>query len=228
MTIYLKLCLFFLLILTVSACSKDDNETTAIVITGSAYFPVDSGLTRFYQVDSVYWDEFTGLRDTVSYELKEILAGDFIDNQGRVNQRIERFRKDNSGNWIISKVWYALRTNRTAENVEDNIRFIKLTFPTTSGNNWNGNAYNTLLEKNYEYTSVGGPDSSFSLNFSNTLTVNQDDEPANLLNDRNDLEKFALNIGMYYRLNSYLEFNFLSGDTISGFIYTERLINYYP
>ncbi len=230
MTSVLKYTALISLALLLNSCSKDDDggQNSPVVISGWEYFPVDSGMTRYYQVDSVYWDPFTGVHDTVSYELKETIAGDFIDNQGRTAQRIERFRKDLSGNWIIYKVWSAVRTNTTAENVEDNIRILKLTFPCSTGVNWNGNAYNALGEKTFEYTACNVSGSSYSLQFTQTSTVNQDDEPGNLLNDRNDLEKYAVNIGMYYRLNSFVEFNFISGDTVSGFIYTEKLTSYTP
>jgi len=218
------------IILMMNSCSKEDNENQncPIEIAGWEYFPTDSGLTRFYQVDSVYWDSFTGVNDTISYELKEIVAGNFIDNQGRTAQRIERFRKDSNGNWIIYKVWSSIRTTTTAETVEDNIRVIKLTFPCSTGVSWNGNAYNALGDKTFEYTACNVSGSSYALQFPQTATVNQDDEPGNLLNDRNDLEKYATNVGMYYRLNSFVEFNFITGDTISGFIYTEKLTSYTP
>ncbi len=218
------------ILLMINSCSKDDNDNQncPIVISGWEYFPIDSGFTRFYQIDSVYWDPFTGVHDTISYELKEVIAGDFIDNQGRKAQRIERFRKDNTGNWSIYKVWSSIRTNTTAETVEDNIRIIKLTFPCSTGVSWDGNAYNANGEKTFEYSACNVSGSSYSLQFTQCATVNQDDEPANLLNDRKDLEKYAYNIGMYYRMNSYVEFNFLSGDTVSGFIYTEQLTAYTP
>ena len=63
-TIFLLTALLF----TVSACNKEDEtENSTAPIAGLNYFPVDSGIVRFYDVDSIYWDEFTGLNDTISY-----------------------------------------------------------------------------------------------------------------------------------------------------------------
>ncbi len=215
------------LLLFISSCKKDDNESAGCPVDLTLqYFPIDSGLTRFYDVDSVYWDPFTNTRDTISYPLKEVNAGTFIDNQGRLAQRIERFKLDLGGNWIIYKVWSSHRGAQRAEKVEDNIRFVKLVFPISNGVTWNGNAYNSLSPRTYEYISVGTPGSINGLSFNETVRVQEDDEPANLLNDYYAEERHAKDIGCYYRYISDLEFNFISGDTVSGFIYSEKLTSY--
>jgi hypothetical protein len=217
-----------IILLFVSACEKEDTEKTSPVDPTLEYFPVDSGLTRYYIVDSIFWDPFTNTRDTVSYTLKEVNAGTFIDNQGRLAQRVERFRQDINGNWIIYKVWSSHRNNQRAEKVEDNVRISKLVFPIKNGITWNGNAYNILTPRSYEYISVGAPDLFNGILFDETVTVKEDDEPANLINDFYAEEKYARNVGCYYRWISDLEFIFLSGDTASGYIYTEKLTNYNP
>lgn len=223
----IKVCLGFLFIFF--SCQKEENAAPMAVIDPTMeYFPIDSGLTRFYNVDSIYWDEFTGTNDTVSYSLKEVNAGTFIDNEGRLAQRVERFRKDAVGNWVIYKVWTSHRNNLRAEKVQDNIRIVKLVFPATNGVDWNGNAYNTLTEQKFEFFQVGQPGSINNLNFPETVSVLEDDEPANLLNDRYAEERYAKNVGCYYQLISDLEFNFLNGDTVSGYIYSEKLTSYLP
>jgi hypothetical protein len=211
-----------------SSCKKEDESLISPLDPTLEYFPTDSGITRYYDIDSVYWDPFTNTRDTISYPLKEVNAGTFIDNQGRLAQRIERFKQDIGGNWIIYKVWSSHRNAQRAEKVEDNVRYVKLVFPISIGATWNGNAYNTLTPRTYEYISVGTPDIFNSFTFDETVRVQEDDEPANLLNDFYAEEKYAKNVGCYYRYISDLEFNFISGDTVSGYIYTEKLTSYNP
>jgi len=109
------LTLFFCTLLLVTSCSKEESDSGTDRKTGYSYFPVDSGIVRIYQIDSIYWDEFTGINDTVSYRIKEVIAGTFTDNAGRKSQRIERFREDAAGNWTIDRVWSAVRTKTTAE-----------------------------------------------------------------------------------------------------------------
>lgn len=214
------------LLLFISSCKKDDETIVTSIDPTLQYFPIDSGLTRYYDIDSIYWDPFTNSRDTISYPLKEVNAGTFIDNQGRLAQRVERFRQDAGGNWIIYKVWSSHRNAERAEKVEENIRFVKLAFPAANGATWNGNAYNILGPRTYENIWVGVPAAFNGLTFDETVRVQEDDEPANLLNDYYAEERYAKDVGCYYRYISNLEFNFLSGDTTSGYIYTEKLTTY--
>ena len=218
-------CIWFL-----SACKKEE-KTLKIDDSTLAYFPIDSGLTRYYQIDSVYWDDFAQIRDTISYELKEVIAGSFFDLTGRWAQRIESFKKNQQDQWIIYQVGSSHRNNQWAESVENNIRILKLVFPAVSGISWNGNIYNTKNPQKFEYLTVGVPDSTDFFVFNETIKVQEDDEPSNNIYDLYGEEKYAKNIGMYYRIISDLQFN-PSGmptiDTIAGYIYTEKLIAYTP
>ncbi|MFN0190024.1 MAG: hypothetical protein ACKVQV_15095 [Bacteroidia bacterium] len=213
-----------------SACKKDSNS---IIIDDStlAYFPIDSGLTRYYQIDSVYWDEFAHTRDTISYVIKEVIAGSFIDLMGRRAQRIERFKKNQQGQWIIYNVGSSCRDYQKAESVENNIRILKLVFPATIGSSWNGNTYNTKNPLDFEYIAVGVPDATDLFQFDETIKVYESDELNSRIADLYGMEKYAKNIGMYYRLVSDLKFviiDTLDFDTIAGSIYTEKLTAYTP
>lgn len=217
-----------LLVILYSGCNKEENAAvTPITPYGWDFFPVDSGISRYYTVDSVYWDEFTGVNDTVSYQLKEVIAGTFTDNQGRPAQRIERFKLDSTGNWVIYKVWSAVKTQTRAEVVEDNIRYIKLSFPCSTGVSWNGNAYNTIGTMPYEYTFIGAATLN-GISFNESASVLQDDAPFNLLEDAYTVEKYAINVGLYFKKQLSLEFNPATQDTVSGYIYTEQLTSITP
>lgn len=216
-------------LIMMTSCQEESDTAPSLTYSEDLeYFPIDSGLTRFYTVDSIYWDDFTGNHDTVSYELKEVMAGVYYDNQGRKGQRIERFKKDDAGNWIIYKVRNSLRTNTTAEVMEENIRFIKLTFPVKLNERWNGNSFNDLGNLTYRYETAGGAQFG-SFNFRETIKVRQDDDPPNLLEDRYGVEYYAKGTGLYYRKNLSLKFVFpdptpFNGpDTASGYIYIEKL-----
>ena len=223
----ISICFLLLTILAISSCSKDEeNDTTPVQNAGQEYFPDDSGIVRFYNADSTYWDEFTNTSGTVSFEVKEVLAGHFIDNQGRNAMRIERYRKDSTGVWVINRVWSSVKTNTAAELVEENQRYIKIHFPATSGSSWNGNAYNTLGDQTYQIIAVDVPGSISGMNFTNILHVKEENLDANLLYDNQQETKYAKNVGAFFKLKSSLNFDFISGDTISGYIYKETLTSY--
>jgi hypothetical protein len=219
--------LTLLTLLSIYSCSKDnDNTSDCFIPFGSDFFPDDSGITRIYQADSVYWDEFTGTKGVKSFEIKEMLAGYFTDGEGRQAMRIERFRKDSTGNWIIYRVWAHVKTRSAVEVTEENIRYVKLRFPADLGTNWNGNVYNTEGEQIYEIKQTAVADQISGLNFTNTLHVEEEGLPANLLFDKQQESRYAKGIGLYKKLKSSLNFDFISGDTISGYIYTEKLTSY--
>ena len=81
--------------------------------------------------------------------------------------------------------------------VEENERYIKLIFPVASGQAWNGNAYNSLGEQDYQYGNVNVPYSVNGLNFDSTATVLQDDivPDSNLVQVRIEEEMFAKHVG---------------------------------
>ncbi|MFM9007314.1 MAG: hypothetical protein ACKORE_01900 [Bacteroidota bacterium] len=210
----------------ISSCSDSDEPSGEIAIAGLDYFPTDSGLTRIYQVDSAYWDDFTGSSGIISYQIREVQAGTFTDLQGRPAIRIERFRSDSLGNWIIDRVWSAVRTNQRAEVTEENNRIIKLVFPPELESSWNGNAYNTLAEETYRYIRFGA-DTAAGQTFPETATVLQGDEQGNLIELRYGSEKYARNTGRIYKKRVDLEFTLPmpNRDTVAGFIYTEKLLS---
>lgn len=218
--------LFLLLSIIVVSCSKDENNDMGNELYGSDFFPTDSGITRIYQIDSVFWDPFTGIRDTVEYRILEVVAGTFTDDQGRPARRIERFR-ETGNSWIISRVESAVKTIGTAELTDNNNRYIKLVFPVERLKEWNGNSFNSLDYVPYRYEYVGQDDINGQI-FNETARVIQGDREGNLIEKKFTIEKYASGIGLYYRRIVSIGFEFPSPDTASGFIYTERLTSFNP
>ena len=128
--ILIFMCLLF------SSCKKDAPSDTTLN-QGYNYFPGEVGSYIIYEVDSIAYDDKSHAPDTTRYLLKEVFASTFTDNSGRPTLRLERFIKMyndsipyDSLNWTGPRVWYANITSNTVEKVEENIRYIKLVFPT--------------------------------------------------------------------------------------------------
>lgn len=209
---------------------KKDPETTPVDI-GYNYFPDEVGRYIIYQVDSITQDDIVETRDTTRYLLKELVESTFIDNSGRPTMRIERYKKMynpavpyDSMPWVISDIWTANRTATTAEKVEENIRYIKLVFPVVKGKEWNGNAFNTLGQQEYEMIAVDQPEAINNLSFDSVITVKQ------LLNDNaieyiSEEEKFAKHIGLIYKKQYSLYWGGSPADSI-GYRFTQKIISY--
>lgn len=187
------LCLLFLF---VAACSKDEPVSPDM---GYRYFPVNPGHWMIYQVDSIAWDKFNNSVDTFNFQIKEVFESEFIDEQGRTNIRIERYKRNSdTSKWVIKDVWFALRTASTAEKVEENKRFVKMIFPVQEDDEWNGNAGNSLEKQDYTYVDINQPYTLPLFSFDSTVTVIQNDLTTAI--GRNfEQEVYAADVGMIYK-----------------------------
>ena len=198
------------------------------------YFPLDSGSFVIYQVDSViheFIDDNTNNPDSVvteySYQVMEQIDSSYLDGEGDQAWRISRYyRTDSASAWSFTSVWSAKRLNNSAQKVEENIRYIKLSFPVKLNKSWNGNLYNFFPEEDYTYTEVNEPLSLSNLEFDSSLTVVQL-EDFNLIHRIFKQEKYATGVGLIYSERDSLNINAL-GNITNGFEFRQQVIGYSP
>lgn len=223
-----KYLLVLLSIVFILSCSKENTNEISTANYSYQYFPTDSGIVRYYQVDSIFWDANNqAALDTISYEIKEVIAGTYYDNQNEICQRIERFKKDASGNWVIWKVLSDKRSQFNAERFIDNIRFIKLKFPLKSNDKWNGNALNTSDPQYYKITQLHIAEQINGQSFDSVCSVLQDDY-IDATRQFYGLEKYASRVGMIYRREKNISTIPTSQGIIikGGYDYTEKITSY--
>lgn len=186
------------------------------------YFPEKVGTWVESDVVYIEVDEISAVYDTTRYQLREIIESTFIDNQGRPSLRIERYwRTSDTLPWVIKDIWYATRTSTQAEKIEENVRYLKMTFQVNSDKKWNGNIYNTLAEEEYEYDLIHEPLSIGSLNFDSTTTVLQRLN-YNFIEDDEAYEIYAMNVGMIKKLDQYFYITYVSGNPkYNGYSYSQ-------
>ncbi|WP_306639785.1 hypothetical protein [Sanyastnella coralliicola] len=186
-----------------SGCAKE-TDFEAIDL-GYDYFPNTEGTFIEYEVDSINY----GIEvDTVHFYLKEVIAEEFIDDEGNLATRIERFKKFNMDDeYVLTDVWVQKRTSTTAERIEENFRYVRLAFPVEAGEVWDGNAYNIEEAWDYTYTSIGGSYNNGVLPFSNTLRVRQR-ENINLVDQESAWEVYARGIGLVHKKLTDLNYQF--------------------
>lgn len=140
------------IVLLASACKKDKAEPRDL---GYDYFPVEIGKYIIYDVDSIFIDEPVNINDTFHYQIKEVIADEFIDNEGNLAQRIERFRRPNDSTaWVIKDVWASNRLSQSAQRVEENVRIIRMAFPVREGQFWDANEFNPQQPRPLTYEDV--------------------------------------------------------------------------
>ncbi len=173
------------------------------------YFPFDSGRYWIWEVDSIIFEPLgSGLvrSDTLKVYIKEVVESIYTDNAGRPTARIERYQSYTEDyNWFITDVWFANRTRKTGEKIEENLRFVKLLFPPKKNQTWNGNQYLQFTENIewlkgwvYEVTLLDVPAIYNAVNFDSTITVLQRDSE-NLIAKTYATETYAKNVGLVYK-----------------------------
>lgn len=218
---------FAVLLITVS-CKKETDTFTSDY--GYNYLPDDSGSFVIYKVDSFLYDDFNNTKRTRTIYLKEEVTEQFVDNLGRLAKKVEKSYSDTLTNtWQVFKVDYIVKTNIVAERWEDNLRYIKLVFPTEEEASWLGNKYIVspppyiLDSANYRVAdwrySIDNKDviydNSYQV-FDSTLTVFHIYD-SSAINKTYSIEKYARNVGLVYK-----EFWIVTGQTNIGAPWFDR------
>ncbi len=215
----------FVALFIFNGCKK---ETVVIVPAGFNYFPTDIGTWVEYSVDSVYHSETDNNNDDsvfyYHFQLKEIIDSEFIDESGRENQIIKRYRRlDSLDEWTLTNVWTQNISSYAAYRIEDNISYHKLAFPMNTDITWNGNDANTLDEEMYVYEYVNQPATIQSLEFESTISVIQIDEN-NFVETFFGNEIYASGVGLIYKERN--ELGKRNGIVVKGMEYKMQVIRY--
>lgn len=213
-----------------SGCNKEENNDIPLI--DYNYFPDDIGHWIIYEIEEIQIDAPSEVYDTSRYQIKEIIASEFLDNSNRVTLRIERYiRENDTTSWEIKDVWYANLLTSSAQKVEENIRYVKLSFPVALHKSWDGNAYNTYDEQEYEITAIDTSETINDIFIDSVLTVTQRDWES-LIDKYYSVEKYAKNIGIVYK--NYINIELALTDTslpiedriITGSLYTQKITGY--
>ena len=139
----LKYLLFFFAIAWILGCGDDPIDSAYPDLTRE-YFPLKVGSSITYQVDSIVFDDAPGGNklDTVSFQLKEEVASANRTEAGDTVYYLHRSRRaDDTQPWNLTDVWTASTTGTEALRTEENLTFLKLSFPLRFGKKWNSTAY---------------------------------------------------------------------------------------
>jgi hypothetical protein len=189
--------IFIAFAIFIFSCKKD--KEVIVIDLGYNYFPDKKGTYVIYQVDSLFYNDFTSTIDTFQFQIKEKITENFNDLSNRATQKIERFYRQNSTqDWLIKDVWFANRTSNTAEKVEENIRFVKIVFPLKKDLSWDGNRFNNLGEQNYTLTQINEAFKLGSLSFDSTIYISHAAD-SNLIEKKLAYEIYAKNVGLVFK-----------------------------
>ncbi|HBF88108.1 MAG TPA: hypothetical protein DDX39_05650 [Bacteroidales bacterium] len=177
-------------------CKESDITSTS---NDYNYTPLQVGNWITYEIEEIAIDKLSALYDTTNYFIKEIITEKYIDLVGEEACRIERFyKKDSLSNWIIKDVWTSQIINNRYQKTEENVKYVRLIFPAELNKIWNGNAYNTNEEQEYEITNIDEFETVNELDFDSVLTVTHENFLTQI-EKKYSIEKFAKNVGLVYK-----------------------------
>lgn len=200
---FIKYILVFAVLILLTFCKKNTEAPPDV---GYDYAPLTLGKYIVYDIDSTVYGE-SGDTTYYKYRIKEKLEEKYTDNEGRTATKLVRYiKKYNSAigydnmSWTIKDVWMINKSNTTYEVVEEDVRFIKLTFPVKEEATWNGNAQNSLGERNYLYKYYDQKEAVNTTTFENVLYVEQkDDKSKNAIHREYFIEKYSRDVGLIYK-----------------------------
>lgn len=207
------------------SCGKEDNPEVFPEI-GTTYFPLNSGRTWVYSIDSIAYDDNGPVQDidTFYYQYKEVVADSAIDDMGRLYWVINRYYRNNdSDTWHQSRNYIAQIADNKAQKVEENTRFVKLVFPLRARNTWNGNMFNGRGSQTYRVVEFQTP---YLVNGQTYSSVNiEQSNINNFIEEIKRYERYAEKIGMVSLL--YDSLNTQSSGT-KGFRIRQNLTTFLP
>ena len=205
-----------LTILLLFGCKKESETLSVPSLTD--YYPLQTGSSFTYRLDSTLYVAFGTAIQVNSYIAKDSIISTFQDNLGRPSFLVYRYLSDTlqSKPFTYSLSYYITPTNNTIEVTDaDNLRYIKLTNPVGASTPWNGNVYIDVSDSKtfylndwqYQYQDINQPFTVLAGSLDSTVTVLQNDYSSTT--DPNDptvihyrtysSEVYAKGIGLIYK-----------------------------
>ncbi|MEO9484628.1 MAG: hypothetical protein ABJG47_14315 [Ekhidna sp.] len=130
------------------------NETKEIGpdLLGYDYYPLNVGQYSIYEVEEIQY--LVSGFDTTRYQLRETIFDSIVS----IDRTTYLIRRDSRANemsaWKSDSVWSVTQTSSFLSITENNIPFIKLTFPVNVGREWDGNSLNSRGALTYYYQTI--------------------------------------------------------------------------
>ncbi len=136
---YILPILLTITLLIIWACNEETAKPRAEW--GYDYFPLEIGMVWNYEMDSITFRPQVGgvLHDSVHLLVRETLVDTLRDLENKLWYRGERYdRYSDSLPWRFRQTFLLYRDRRKAIRREDNLEFVKMTFPVEQYKNWDG------------------------------------------------------------------------------------------
>lgn len=213
---------FFLLLVTFS-CKKKVSEPIDLK---HDYFQLVEGAFVEYDVTYIFHDQALLKHDTIHYQLKTQIGDTVMDNAGRVARKFNRHTRETStDSWLLKDVWTAILVDNRAELVEENQRKVKMVFAPTEDKTWDINQFNMDGKMTANYEAIDSERTYGNLIFDKTVFV-REKIYTTLIDKIDKYEIYARGVGMIYKEDKDLKYNFGQSIPTKGTEYYYRISSY--
>ena len=191
--------------LALSSCSSEKAEPDYEHL-GYQYFPLVIGEYRIYDVQEIEFSLLEG-GDTSNYQLKEVVEDYYQQNQEDTSYYLYRYsRPTEADNWQLDSVWTVRKDPRRIVEVENNVPYIKMVFPSEEGLSWDANAMNADEESFYTVKSIGETFEANGQQFDETLHIVEENNMDTVINERYQEAVYAAEIGLIYKEQRHIDY----------------------
>lgn len=195
----------FFICLAIACFSCKRKNDSVPTLTGIEYFPTDIGRYWIYNVHETKYNSF--ITDT-TYNRKDVIHEVYVNNNTLIYELYRFYKPTTTVNWPLQpdSVW-AFTTNQNQITIkENNIDYIRLVFPLSTGKIWDGNTKNISGPDLYEATNFQQPYMVGSTNYSETVNVNEE-HTLNFVSKDYRNRVYAKNVGMVYKKYEQVQYN---------------------
>ncbi|MBR9999314.1 MAG: hypothetical protein KFF73_10100 [Cyclobacteriaceae bacterium] len=188
-------------------CSSKYTDTDEEMM-GYAYFPLEPGNYRIFEVVDIRYT-IQNQKDTSIYYIKQTVMDSSVDQAGEIAWYIYVYKSENpSPSWEEEtiRVQQVKKSRTNLVLYEDNVPFVKLTFPVKSGLTWDGNVFNTSDPQFYYYADQDLPEGLPELEAGQLIRVVQNEYDDQILQKDIRYEIYAEHIGLVYKEIRSLEY----------------------
>jgi len=176
----------------IGCSSSVDTDLSRV---GQDYFPIEVGLYRIYDMqDTMYLLAGPDIRH---YQLRERVIDSVIISSSETSYTLERsVRDDEFQRWQVDSIWTARINPFRAVSTENNLSFVKLTFPIENNMEWDGNVLNSRPIENYKFNNSLLDTILFDQTYNQLWTVTQSEKRQDFLGKDIRYEIYSRDIGL--------------------------------
>ncbi|MFN6374367.1 MAG: hypothetical protein ACK4YD_04275 [Chitinophagia bacterium] len=225
---------FILICTAILSCTKEIDVLKPQILTD--YYPLKVGNIITYQVDSTVFVNLGTVKTIRSYKMRDRIDSIITDNLGRPSYKVRRSVRSqlDTTKWIDTYSYLVTydSTQKRLELVENNLRFIKLASPLSTGVQWNGTSFinSSIVELQYlsdwrfVYENVRRPYTVNGISYTETVTVNQRNDSIGTPTNKSfyfektiSKEVYSKSIGLIYKEFLHEAWQPANGSSASGY-----------